>query len=175
MDIEQFWRLIESTRNDADRAESLAAMLEALAADEIIRFRILYDELINLANKVDLRGAAHVINGGTTDDEFYYFRAGLIERGRNIFQAAVGDADSLADIAVPGEKLEGTDVGGIAPIVAWTTKAGESEGAFFEAMDNADQFASRDDVEDGEWWNFNKPLDVRHHLPRLAAKYVKED
>ena len=173
MDPSQFWRLIEATFGDADRAEALAASLEALPADDIVHFRIIYDRLVESANKVNLRGAAYTINGSCTDDEFYYFRAALIESGRNVFEAAVADPDSLADVAVPGEKIDGTDIAGIAPIVAWTAKTGETEDAFFEAVDIADQ-AGHDDVEDGEWWNFKKAADLRHHLPRLAAMYVKD-
>jgi hypothetical protein len=45
-----------------------------------------------------LWGAAYVIEGGCSDDSFDYFRAYLISRGRAVYERAIADPDSLADI-----------------------------------------------------------------------------
>jgi hypothetical protein len=51
-----------------------------------------------------LWGAACVINGGCSDDCFDYFRAYLISRGREVFEAAVADPDSLASVEIDDEE-----------------------------------------------------------------------
>jgi hypothetical protein len=169
MDYDTFWHLVDSTRGQPDRAAQLAEALAAYPPDDIIRFRLLYDDLIQTANRVDLWGAAHTINGGCTDDGFNYFREGLIELGRAVFEAAVKDPDSLADVARPNEPLEGTEGLGNAPAMAWAAQTGGTEEAFYEAVDAADERADRGAPEEGEWWNFDDPAEVRDRLPRLAA------
>ena len=171
MDASQFWQLVDSTRGQPDRAEALARLLEPLDADEIVRFRLVYDDLLQAAFKVDLRGAAYTINQGCDDEGFGRFREALIERGRAIFDAAVRNPDSLADVATPGDPIAETEGLGNAPAMAWVAKTGGTEEAFFEAVDAADTRTDRGDAEDGVWWPFHKKEEVRHHLPRLAAKF----
>ncbi|HKB01291.1 MAG TPA: DUF4240 domain-containing protein [Gemmataceae bacterium] len=172
MDYPQFWHLVDATRGQPDRAEKLARLLEPCAAGDIVRFRLLYDDLMHAANTVDLWGAAHTINGGCSDDGFYYFREGLIELGRPVFEAAVKDPDSLADLTAPGERVHESEGLGNAPLMAWVAKTGGTEEAFYEAVDGADERTDRGDAETGEWWDFADHAEVRHRLPRLAAKHL---
>jgi hypothetical protein len=174
MDVDLFWRLVDSTRGQADRAEALAKLLETHTADEILRFRLLYDDLIQAANTVDLWAAAHTIHGGCTDGDFSNFREGLVELGRSTFEAAVQDPDSLADVVTPGKEFEVIDGLGNAPKVAWMDKTGETEEAFYEAVDAADERSDRGAPEEGEWWDFADAAEVRHRLPRLAAKFLAD-
>ena len=174
MDSPQFWQLVETTRGQPDRAEALARLLEPLDPDEIVRFRLVYDDLLQSAYTVDLKGAAYTINGGCEDEGFVLFREALIERGRAIFEAAVRDPDSLADVVTPGEPIAETEGLGNAPAMAWAAKTGSTEEAFFEAVDAADTRTDRGDAEDGVWWAFHKKDEVRHRLPRLAAKFFPQ-
>src|SRR6476661_519583 len=135
MDYPQFWQLLDSARGQPDPADRLAESLKEYADADIIRFRLLYDDLMHAANKVDLWGAAHTINGGCSDDEFFYFRDALIELGRDVFARSVGDPDSLAEIAEPGSRIQGSAWIESAPIAAWMAKTGSTEQAFYEAVD----------------------------------------
>jgi hypothetical protein len=172
MDYLQFWHLVDSTRGQEDRAEKLAKLLEGHSPEDIVRFRLVYDDLMHAANKVDLWGAAYTINGGCSDDGFYYFREGLIELGQPVFEAAVKDPDSLASVTNPGERIQESEGLGNAPLMAWTARTGGTEEAFYEAVDRADERADRGDAEEGEWWDFDDDAEVRHRLPRLAAKHL---
>jgi hypothetical protein len=172
MDYVKFWQLVDSTRGQPDRAEKLAKLLEPYSPEDIVRFRLLYDDLMHTANKVDLWGAGHTINGGCSDDGFYYFREGLIELGRPVFEAAVKNPDSLADLTTPGERIQESEGMGNAPIMAWMAKTGGTEEAFYEAVDSADERTDRGDAEAGEWWDFTDAAEVRHRLPRLAGKHL---
>ena len=175
MDYALFWHLVDSTRGQSERTDRLIDLLKQRSPEEIIQFRLLYDDLIATANKFDLWGAAHAINGGCTDEGFYFFREGLIEIGRAVFESAVNDPDSLVDVAQPGVPIEGTEGLGSAALAAWMVATGKTEEQFYEAVDNADTRTDRGDAEEGEWWSFHDKAEVRHRLPRLAAKYMHDD
>jgi Protein of unknown function (DUF4240) len=172
MDSLQFWQLIDSTRGLPDRAEALATALQQLDAREIVQFRLLFDDMLQTANTVDLRGAAYTINGGCEDEGFVLFREALIERGRKVFEAAVHEPDSLADIAKVGEPMAGIEGLGNSPAMAWAAQAGSTEEAFFEAVDAADERTDRGAPEEGVWWPFHKADEVRDRLPRLGAMFL---
>jgi hypothetical protein len=174
MDYALFWQLVDSTRGQPDRAERLAEALSRHTPDEIIRFRLVYDDVMHAANHVDLRGAAHTINGASSDDDFYAFRERLIEMGQVVFEAAIKDPNSLADVAAPGEQLVGSEGLDQAATAAWTAVSGQKEEAFYEAVDQADTRTDRGDPEEGEWWEFDDKAEVRHRLPRLAAKFIPD-
>jgi len=55
------------------------------------------------AYRWDLWGAAYIIGGGCSDDGFIDFQYGLIAKGREIYESALANPDSLADLAIPGE------------------------------------------------------------------------
>ena len=173
MDVDRFWHLIDATRGRENRAEELAKLLELQPSDEIVRFRIAYDDILQAANTVDLWGAAHVMNGGCTEDDFYEFRQGLIELGHDVFDAAIASPDGLARLVSPGTKIEGSETLDTAPMLAWTAKTGSDEAAFFTAVDAADDRTDRAAIETGEHWNFNDPVEVLHRLPRIAALMSK--
>jgi hypothetical protein len=101
MDEAQFWAIIEAGGKKAgtDPERQLAAVwkrLVKLAPEEIRAFHQLFNRKLADAYTWDLWGAAYLINGGCSDDGFYYFRAWLISRGRAVYEAAVANPDSLA-------------------------------------------------------------------------------
>jgi hypothetical protein len=51
-----------------------------------------------------LWGAAYVMHGGCSDDSFSDFRATLISHGRTIYDAALADTESLADLNFGNEE-----------------------------------------------------------------------
>jgi Protein of unknown function (DUF4240) len=175
MDYELFWHLVDSTRGEPDHGDALAKVLEQQTPDDIIRFRLLFDDVIHTAATVDLWGAAYTINGGCSDDGFFYFREALVGRGRAVFEAAVEDPDSLADAVTPGEELEGDGGLEVAARIAWVAKTGGTDVEFYEAVERADDGTDRGGTERGEWWNFDDDAEVRHRLPRLAAKFLTDD
>lgn len=54
---------------------------------------------MNIAYRWDLWGAAYIIAGGCSDDGFVDFRSWLISMGRHVFESAIENAESLADVA----------------------------------------------------------------------------
>ncbi len=108
MNEKKFWETIAaSKKNERDSQEAqeaaLRKLLTPLETEELIAFDRIFSELIIKSYTWDLWGAAHIINGGCSDDGFEYFRRGLIAAGRARFEAALQDAESLADWAEPDE------------------------------------------------------------------------
>jgi hypothetical protein len=113
MDIARFWQLVESSRrglnpNNAEgnmerQRGALRALLLKLPPEEVLAFRNHLFELMNVAFRWELWGAAYLIAGGCSDDGFADFRGWLISMGRRVFEDALVDAESLLGPAdVPG-------------------------------------------------------------------------
>ena len=104
MEIESFWKIVNKAKANAsdfeDRAVQLKNLLLELSADEIVEFDIEYQKRMVEAYRWDLWGAAYVINGGCSDDGFHYFCAFLISEGKQIYNKAIRDPESLVDIEI---------------------------------------------------------------------------
>jgi hypothetical protein len=113
MDDQRFWYLVDAARDAAgdDAQERIAGLEQVLLThhpDEVQAFQDKYDELLQRANTWELWGAAFVINGGCSDDGFRYFRDWLISEGEQVFEAALADPDSLAELPIGADwELEG--------------------------------------------------------------------
>jgi len=107
MPAEKFWLIIERAAEAADdpdaHVDALRTALFELTLEEIISFEAAFRAYLNKAYSRDLWGAAYVIHGGCSDDGFEYFRRWLVSRGRDIYEAAFANPDSLAQLdAHPG-------------------------------------------------------------------------
>jgi Protein of unknown function (DUF4240) len=103
MDENQFWVFIEEARRESEgkRKVFLGIVkdhLSTLEADEMIGFQSMINGLKWRAGRADLWGAAFILNGGCSDDGFDDFRGWLIAQGRAVYEAALENPDSLADI-----------------------------------------------------------------------------
>ena len=101
MSDDRFWSLIGRTTAyaaDQDRQlDALRRVLRELSAADIEAFERAFEHQQLLAYSWDVWGAAHILNGGASDDGFEYFQRWLISRGRMAFEAVVADPDSLVD------------------------------------------------------------------------------
>lgn len=103
MEDRDFWNIVAAARETAGnnieaRVESLKLQLEKMPLEAIQRFQAKYDEMIHRAYRWDLWGAAYLMNGGCSDDGFRYFCHWLISEGQEVFERALADPDSLADV-----------------------------------------------------------------------------
>src|SRR5262245_15996271 len=82
VDDKRFWDLIAHCCSPEDSEEEwesqLVSMLASLPPEDIVGFDQTFDHHTNAAYTVDLWGAAYLINGGASDDGFYYFRCWLV-------------------------------------------------------------------------------------------------
>lgn len=103
MEHQKFWDIVAVARQTAGinveaRVETLKAELMKLSLSDVQEFQHSYEAMIGKANRWDLWGAAYLMNGGCSDDGFRYFCDWLISEGQEVFDKALANPDSLADI-----------------------------------------------------------------------------
>lgn len=169
MDEARFWEVVaRACRSDPHQAEEwnqrLQAELKRFEPAEIIEWNHIFDRLAARAYTVDLWGAAYLINGGASDDGFYYFRCWLIGMGQAVYEAAIAVPDSLADAVAPRVDAEAEIYA--AAHSAWMAVTGRPD---------TDPYPARNERAElrGEDWDFDDDQEVRRRLPRLAALYLE--
>ena len=81
----------------------LLQLLSGLPRREVMEFHRFFSDQFHRAYRWDLWRAAYLIGGGCSDDGFTDFRYWLISMGREAFEAALENPDSLASVATaPG-------------------------------------------------------------------------
>ncbi|MCP4214258.1 MAG: DUF4240 domain-containing protein [bacterium] len=157
----KFWTIVNKAKETAsdfeDRAGQLKHLLTELTAEEVVLFDKKYQEKMLEAYRWDLWGAAYVINGGCSDDGFHYFCAFLISEGEDVYNNAIRNPESLADIEIE-EDAEFEEFSYVA-LEVYREKTGQ------ELPANDIQFPD-DPV--GEEWDED---DVEKLYPKLANKY----
>lgn len=196
MNHNMFWWLIDQIRDraskrDVDDAEALRGGLvnvlsEHLTADELLKFDAIASELASRADTPAMVGAMFLIEGYVSDDSFMDFRDGLILLGKDVYEAAVDDPDSLAGHALVRKASMATGADQSAEISlesinsgvcdAWVRVTGTTdEDDFWEASDAfARANLSEDMVEHqpDEAWQINDAVTTRTLLPRLYELFA---
>ncbi len=100
MKEDSFWEFVDEARKESGGDEErflevLERGLMALPPNAIEGFRERLDDVLARAYRWDLWAAAHIINGGASDDSFQYFRAWLVSRGQSVFEQALKDPAGL--------------------------------------------------------------------------------
>ena len=163
MTIDEFWQFVDAAKDAAGsdpdaRVGALQSVLGNLNADELQSFQNHYDQQIRVSYRWDLWAAAYIMKGGCSDDGFRYFRDWLISEGRSVFERALKDPDSLADLPhVDPAELESFNY--VALKLHEQMGAGELERDF--STEGAEPA--------GEPW---EEENVGSLLPRLDAKYA---
>ena len=105
MDVDTFWQIVEDARGSADPvtgseavADGVVTRLATLPPEQIVDFDVAFQRIRSHAFRWDVWAAAAVINAGCTDDRFLDFLGWLAAQGRKVWEAALADPDSLADI-----------------------------------------------------------------------------
>jgi hypothetical protein len=174
MTHEEFWILVEKAcQSDPRSAEEwdarLVEMLARLPPEDIIEWNHIFDQLAAQAYRTDLWAAAYLINGGASDDGFYYFRCWLIGMGKQVYESAIRDPDSLADIVSASWVSEGiiseAEIYGAAHC-AWMRVTGKSYSDAYPARNETAEL-----IGDEDQWDFDDREQMRLHLPRLTALF----
>jgi hypothetical protein len=163
MDESGFWQLVDAAHaragdNEGARPPALRAALATLPATEIQAFQRIYDRVIARANRWDLYGAAYLMNiGGCSDDGFRYFRDWLISEGRDTYQRALAEPDTLADF--PPRDFFELESFGYAALEAYAEHSDKEL-----ERDFSDELS----MPEGREWDVDE---LPALLPQLAAKY----
>ena len=177
MNTEQLWELIEQARaaepargfGEAEAVvERAVALLAERAAGEIADAHRELWGLLAASYRDSLWAAAYLLNGGCSDDGFDYFRGWLVTQGREVFEAAIADPDSLAAVpavqaaAADGMELECEDALGLARRAYRSATGGDPEQPLPSVpYPEPDVPGWEFDFDDGE--------EMARKLPRLSA------
>jgi hypothetical protein len=170
MNIDEFWEIVErvhlASPGDMEaKCQLLDDELRTLAPKEIKSFAKHFHDCFYKSYTWDVLGAAFVINHGCGDDSFMDFRSTLISLGRAPFEAAMSDADSLADFDIDPAwaRFEGYQY------VAGTVYQ-EVQGHELSSGNDGTKFHPEELL--GTPF---KPWQLSGRFPRLAAKYDYKD
>jgi hypothetical protein len=104
MDAERFWELIALSRANSNgsmdsQVEALKNELIKLSPEEIVEFNNRFTDAMEQAFRWELCDAAFLIAGDDDflEEDFMDFRSWLISMGKETFDAALEDPDSLVD------------------------------------------------------------------------------
>lgn len=169
MSIDEFWTLVEEVHAAAPadmrkKCELLEDRLTRMPAAEIESFASHFTDCYYKAYDYGIWGAAYLICGGCSDDGFMDFRSTLISLGRAPFEAALRDADSLADFDIDPHwaRFEGYQY---VPGKAWRRHFGDNPPEPSDTRKHPSAPA-------GDDWDSEE---MTPRFPRLVAKYGHED
>lgn len=156
MDINKFWEVIEPGKNSEEPESNLRAELEKLSPEKIESFQAHFNKLFDDAYRWDLWGAAYMIHGGCSDDGFIDFRYALISKGKEVYERALANPDTLAELGEDVELLDNELFGYIA-------------GEVYERKQGKDIPDTESNSTDsmGEEWDFDDEVENEKRLPNL--------
>jgi len=91
IDENTFWELIKETREEiedtSEFTDRLRDKLESMSAVEIKKFQKLLLQKMEELNHWDIWALAYIVRGGCGDDEFDYFKAWVVSKGKEVFES----------------------------------------------------------------------------------------
>jgi hypothetical protein len=164
MTRDQFWHLVEKVHRASDgdmdkKCELLGVELRKLGLDEVRSFHDHFNESFDRAYTEELWAAAYIIGGGCSDDGFSDFRSTLISMGRQTYERALADPQSLGDMNYDDKiaRYEGYQY------VPTSLETELSGGQMFPRT------RPHPDTPFGQPWDESKVAEL---YPRLAKKYA---
>jgi hypothetical protein len=198
VNIDQFWSLIAAARSGAgDRVHpqfptrfltALGERLEEITVQDVVDFDARRLELFRRANTPGLRAANALVDTGAghLSQPSDAFLAGLVSLGREVFERALADADSLywepilravAEDQLPTDRLLLGDFAALASEVY--ASRSDANGVFYrlvnarldgDTTDYGDYGDYGDGDEEGPW--DRDMAQVQHRLPKLSAMFA---
>lgn len=180
MDEDRYWRLIadsldESGDDQECQVDVLKRELARLPPKDIVGFRLRTDKLLYDTYNPTMWCAGYIMNGGCSDDMFEYFRLWVISRGREVYENAKADPDSLiavADVDVPEGIFDFESIWYVAND-AFQQKTGED---LYDYIDN-DNFKTNEPNYPGTDFNWteNDPESMKRLCPKLFEQFNASD
>jgi len=158
MNLQEFWNLVEPGKDSEEPEVSLQGELQNLSPEKLELFQMHFDNLVDEAYVWELWGAAYIIHGGCSDDGFIDFRYTLISKGKDVYERAVADPDSLAQLG-EDQEMENEMYGYVA-LELYERKTGKE-------MPRQDAKAPQDPL--GQEWDFDDESENKKKLPKLTA------
>jgi hypothetical protein len=172
MNQQQFWDIIQDSLragNAEDQLEFLSDKLESFSKEELLDFDYIFRQLHEDCYSWDIWAAAYTIQGGCSDDGFIDFRSWLVAQGKDVFEKALKNSDSLAEL--DREKLEESE---------------EAEDFYYLAADAYEELTGKEiesdpafkeiaykEVPDGKDWDEENLDDLKTRNPEVFKLFWK--
>jgi hypothetical protein len=112
MDTVFFWKIMDYAFAKAKfdnklKEQTILDQLIKLTPEQIQEFEIIFQQMNQKASTWNNMAAHTIIEGGSSDDTYYYFRCWLISLGQKNFEETIKDPDYLASLDIPINKKYG--------------------------------------------------------------------
>ncbi|MCJ1907484.1 DUF4240 domain-containing protein [Planococcus ruber] len=169
----EFWRLIDAARQRGDYMEEqlewLTAYLSRKSIHEIVHFDIQFNRVYQKSYTSDLWAAAYIIMGGCSDDSFDYFRAWLVFLGKDSYEKALADPESIMPYLGKEEDVPEFEDLLTCATIAFEEKTGLEQEDYLEIY-----YSLADEKPDPEIdfdWDEDDEETLSRKFPKLWAKY----
>ena len=106
MDTVHFWKIMDygfekGKFDNKIKEQAILEQLVKLTPEQIQEFEIIFQQMNKMASTWGNFAAQTVIEGGSSDDRFYYFRCWLMSLGQKNFDETIKNPDYLASLDIP--------------------------------------------------------------------------
>jgi Protein of unknown function (DUF4240) len=106
MDTVHFWKIMDygfekGKFDNKIKEQAILEQLVKLTPEQIQEFEIIFQQMNKKASTWGNFAAQTVIEGGSSDDRFYYFRCWLMSLGQKNFDETIKNPDYLASLDIP--------------------------------------------------------------------------
>jgi hypothetical protein len=165
-----------------ERNDVLVVALRKRSVSDILDHHHIHSWLMAKSYRMELWGAAYLINGGCSNDGFDYFCGWLLGQGRATWQAALADPDSLAShpqVRARAWQPQRLDSLWCEAMWAVADRAYQALTGQELTVEVADLHPWPPELEEdwdaGEDWDFEDAAEMRRRYPRLWALYAWND
>ncbi|MCP4137544.1 MAG: DUF4240 domain-containing protein [bacterium] len=172
MPEDTFWGLIDEslskTSTSEEQIEYLQKQMLSLEEEAIIGFHYQFDKVYFNSYTSELWATAYVACGGCSDDGFDYFRCWVISRGKDVYNNALKNPDSLV---TEFDKLSDDDFPELEDMLsladdAISQKTGKD---FYDIIDNYE-----DDLNGYPSMKFNWEEDNEESMKKICPKVFEK-
>jgi hypothetical protein len=112
MDTVFFWKIMDYAFAKAKfdnklKEQTILDQLIKLTPEQIQEFEIIFQQMNQKASTWNNMAAHTIIEGGSSDDTYFYFRCWLISLGQKNFDETIKNPDYLASLDIPVNKKYG--------------------------------------------------------------------
>lgn len=138
--------------------KELDTRLRQLPPAEVLRIHRAFEHELLRSYRWELWGAAYVINGGCSDDCFDYFRGWLLLQGKDVFDAALRDPDTLVTVRGIADSPE------LEAALSLTPDA-------YRSMTGQEPTSDAERPPLGPGWDFDDASEMMKRYPKLSARF----
>lgn len=168
-----FWSIIDrslkNTKNQDEQEAYLVKEIGKLTPMEMVGFRLRTDKLLYDTYNDGMWCAAYIMNGGCGDDGFEYFRCWVISRGKDTYEKAKTNPDSLIAAAIDEEDIYDFEGFWYVALTAFEKKTGKK---LYDYIDDEKFLTCEGKYPKFEFtWQEENPESMKKICPRLFEKF----